>query len=129
MDNAAHAGAIPTTSSVEVTLPSILISVSLQFDPQNLRDFLLELHRRFGALGTGLQPTDFLLQRGHSCRQRVLLLLGRAALLIKKFSAAPLLAPEAQVGSVESLPPQQRANLPRLTVGVRFPQDLELVLR
>ena len=125
-----------TGATPRVALCAVMIAISpsrrsAAVGPQELRHFFLELHQGFGPLRPRFVSGHFPFERRHLRRQRVLRLRGRSPLLGRQapeFAHLPLRPPGLQVREVQPLPAEQGPELPGLGTGLRFPQDLELVL-
>src|SRR3990167_7439881 len=87
---------------------SVLLAVVLQFDPQDLRDFFLDLYQSLGPLRPCLKSRVLPLQHLDLIDQGILPLGQRTPLSRQplQFSPLPLLTPLRQVGGVQPLAPK-----------------------
>src|SRR5437868_14169939 len=71
---APHRSISPSTNPSALSPPpSVFLGALFQFDPQNLRDFFLQLHQPLGALRSPLKPQILPLQFPYPLRYRVFL--------------------------------------------------------
>src|SRR3989338_1687308 len=103
--------------------PSVLLAVFLQFDPQDLRDFFLDLYQSLGPLRPRLKPSALPLQHLDLIGQGILPLgqrppLSRRPLL---FSPLTLFTPLGQIRRVHPLTPKKGPNLTTTLASLRFP--------
>src|SRR3989338_4909399 len=91
--------------------PSVLLAVVFQFDPQDLRDFFLDLYQSLGPLRPRLKPRVLPLQHLDLIGQGILSLGQRTPLSRQplQFSPLTLLTQLRQVGGVQPLAPKKRA--------------------
>src|SRR3989338_8583379 len=100
--------------------PSVFLAVVLQFDPQDLRDFFLDLYQ---SLRPRLKPGVLPLQHLDLIGQGILPLgqrtpLSRQPLL---FSPLTLFTPLRQIRRVQPLTPKKGPNLTTTLASLRFP--------
>src|SRR3989338_8351320 len=98
----------PRNSAAPGPPPSVLLYAVLQFDPQDLRDFFLELSSTLRPLRSRLKPCGLPLQNPDLVGQWIPQL-GRRSSLSRQplqFSPLTLLTPLGQVGGVQPLAPK-----------------------
>src|SRR3990167_9418597 len=88
--------------------PSVLLAVFLQFDPQDLRDFFLDLYQSLGPLRPRLEPRVLPLQNPNPIGQRIPRLGQRPSPARQSLQFPPLalLTPSGEIRRVQPLAPK-----------------------
>src|SRR3989338_9611785 len=103
--------------------PSVLLYAVLQFDPQNLGDFFLELYQTLRPLCTGPKPCGLPLQNPDLVGQRIPWLGRRSSLSRQPLQLSPLtlLTPLREVRGAQPLAPKKGTTLTTTAASLRCP--------